>query len=285
LKKIKIVYYSGTGCTETVAKCLEKTLRERGTETDIFRITSGKNCDLADAEILVLLYPIHSFTMPGPVLEWMCGLSEGNGIQAAVITVSGGWEVSPNTASRIRAIKMLKKKGYDVFFEDSIAMLSNAAYTTPEPFATMVFKVLPEKVGATADGILSGAKRELPTLFFDRFSAWAGRSVRHGARLWGKGNKVSSECDGCGICAGTCSSGNITMTDSKPIFGKNCCMCLGCFYACPKGALSPKMAKIIILKDYDIKGFEKKALVTDRIDVSCIKAGYLWQGVKKYLSS
>ena len=301
MKRIKIVYYSGTGCTETVANCLEKTLRERGMETDrelgieadrelgieteVFKITAGKSCGLDDTDTLVLLYPVHFFTMPGPVLEWLSGLSEGNGRRAAVISVSGGGEISPNSASRVRAKNILKAKGCDVFYEDSIIMLSNYAVETPEPFATMVLKVLPEKVNTAADGILSGARKKLPTRFFDRFFAWVGRSFRHFAKLWGRGSRVSSECDGCGICAGICSSGNITMTDSKPDFGKNCCMCLGCFYACPKGALSPKVAKTIIVNNYDLKGLEEKALVSERIDVSGVKAGYLWLGVKKYLSS
>ena len=284
MKKIQIIYYSGTGCTKAVAENLEKAFSGRGCDVETYRITTGTACEFADADSLVLLFPVHAFTMPGPVFEWLRSIGEGGGQQAAVISVSGGGEESPNTASRVRAKKILKKKGYDVFYDDSIIMLSNAAVATPEPFATMLLKVLPEKAGAAADGILSGERKELPVHFFDKFFAWSGRSIRHVAKLWGRGNKVSSECDGCGICVGACSSGNITMAGSKPDFGKNCCMCMGCFYACPQRALSPKMAKAFIVKDYNLKGLGEKALAAEHVDVSGLSVSWIWLGVKKYLS-
>jgi len=60
---------------------------------------------------------------------------------------------------------------------------------------------------------------------------------------------------------------------------------MGCFYACPKKALSPKMAKPFIVRDFDLKGLGEKALTAERVDVSGLSVSWIWLGVKKYLSS
>ena len=48
----------------------------------------------------------------------------------------------------------------------------------------------------------------------------------------------ATKCVSCGICAEVCQMENITMVDGKPVFGKNCASCLGCFHWCPQSAIS-----------------------------------------------
>jgi len=245
------------------------------------------------AGTLVLLFPVHACTAPGPVMEWLreLGGAEGGGAEgggrkgapATVISVSGGGEISPNTASRVSAIKMLEKKGYDVFCEDTLVMPSNIAIATPEPLSILLLQVLPDKARAIADGILSGGRKRKAPFVIDRFLAWAGKAERGSAKKWGRSIKASDECDGCGLCAEQCPTGNITMTDSKPGFSEKCCMCLGCFYACTKKALTPKTAKTMILKGFNLKAIEEKALVSERADAAQIPASLIWLGVKRYL--
>jgi len=283
LDKYRIVYFSGTGCTALAAKCLEETLRERGCETGLERIVAGAGREERPADMLILLFPILVFTAPGPVIEWLEALEKADGMPAAVISISGGGEISPNTASRVSSIKTLKKKGYDVFYEDTLVMPSNIAVATPEPFSILLLQVLPDKVRAIADGLLSGGRKRKAPLVIDRFFAWIGKAEWSSAKKWGRSIRASDECDGCGLCAEQCSTGNITMTDSKPSFSDKCCTCLGCFYACPKGALTPKTAKSMILKGFSLKAIEEKALVAERADAAKIPAGLIWLGVKRYL--
>lgn len=44
-------------------------------------------------------------------------------------------------------------------------------------------------------------------------------------------------CVGCGKCAATCPMKNIEMRDNRPVWGKNCAMCLGCYHVCPHHAV------------------------------------------------
>jgi len=295
LNNFRIVYFSGTGCTALAANCLERTLRELGCEVGLERITAGSSANNSanhsagnsdegsSVDALILLFPIYACTAPGPVMEWLRDLGAAEGMPAAVISVSGGGEISPNTAGRVSVIKALERKGYDVFFEDTIVMPSNIAITTPEPLAVLLLQVLPEKVRTIADGLLAGGRKRKRPLVIDRFLAWAGKAERGAAKKWGRSIKVSDDCDGCRLCAEQCPTGNIAMADLRPGFSDKCCMCLGCFYACPRGALKPKTAKSIILKEFSLKALEEKALVFERADTAQIPAGLIWLGVKKYL--
>lgn len=44
---------------------------------------------------------------------------------AVVVSVSGGGEISPNTACRAATLRQLEKKGYKVFYEKMVVMPSN----------------------------------------------------------------------------------------------------------------------------------------------------------------
>ena len=303
MSKYRIVYFSGTGCTALAANCLGKALRELGCETCLERITAGGSSgvitadtgreaysadtgsDTYSADALVLLFPVYACTVPGPVIKWLENLSRADGMPTAVISVSGGGEISPNTASRVSAVKILERKGFDVLFEDSIVMLSNFIVATPEPLSIMLLQVLPEKVRAIADGLLSGGRKRMPPRVIDRLFARAGKTVGWFAKKWGRSIKVSDGCDGCGLCAEQCPTSNITMEGMgvRPNFGEKCCMCLGCFYTCPKRALMPKTAKSIIVEGFNLKEAEEKASASDRADAAQIPAGLIWLGVKKYL--
>jgi len=283
LSKYQIVYFSGTGCTALVAGRFDKTIEDLGFETCVERITAGSGKDTGSFDKLVLLYPIHAFNAPEPVEEWIQSIDNQEGAKAAVISVSGGGDMIPNTASRVRVIKMLEEKGCDVFYENDVIMLSNISVATPEPMAIKLIQVLPEKVGAIVGDILSGKRRRTTPFIFDRLFSIAGRLERRGAKSFGKAIRVSDECDSCGLCAEQCTSENISMSEGRPIFSDKCNLCLGCFYACPKGALSPGKAKALVLNEFDLKDIEKKAGESERVSADLIKGGPAWNGVKKYL--
>ena len=278
-----IVYFSGTGCTALVAECFVTALKELDTETGVERIHAGGRSDPADIDKLILLYPIHAFNAPAPVEEWIRSIGKQEVTPAAVISVSGGGDMIPNTASRVRVIKMLEEKGFDVFYENDITMLSNISVETPEPMAIKLIQVLPEKVGAIAGDILSGTKRRTAPFVFDRFFSMAGKAERRGAKSFGEAIMVLDICDGCGVCAKQCTSANISLQGEKPVFNDMCNLCLGCIYACPRGALAPGKGKALVLKEFKLKDIEEKALNSERIGANQIKGGPFWHGVKKYL--
>jgi ferredoxin len=91
---------------------------------------------------------------------------------------------------------------------------------------------------------------------------------------------VTDECTGCGLCAENCPAGNISMEGDKPVFGKDCCLCLRCVYACPAGAIKAKLFKSAIIKEgFDIEEIEKKPVD----ETQPLPKSLAWKGLRLYL--
>ncbi|GAB1477246.1 EFR1 family ferrodoxin [Bacillota bacterium] len=287
---IKIVYYSGTGGTAMVAESFRKSLEEKGCSCTVDKITNelaggqlGRHVQHGHS-LLLLLFPVHAFNAPEPVYKWIESLSAVNETEAAVISVSGGGEISPNTACRISSIKRLAAKGYRVVYETMIIMPSNILVATKEPLAAMLLRMLPRKVNLAVHDILTGTYKKGAPIMIDRLLSIAGEMEKPMARFWGRYIKGLPHCDGCGWCAKNCPSHNISIVEGKPKFASKCHMCLKCIYGCPKKALTPGICKSVIIKEgYDLNCLSEKALLNEAADVNELAKGYIWSGVKKYL--
>jgi len=49
--------------------------------------------------------------------------------------------------------------------------------------------------------------------------------------------RVSEKCTGCGTCADVCPTGNIRLSDKRPVFSEKCLSCLACIQNCPVKAI------------------------------------------------
>ena len=50
--------------------------------------------------------------------------------------------------------------------------------------------------------------------------------------------KISSACNGCGLCSRNCPMGNIEIENNRAISGKQCTMCYRCTSLCPEKAIT-----------------------------------------------
>lgn len=48
---------------------------------------------------------------------------------------------------------------------------------------------------------------------------------------------VTDKCIGCGKCVECCPLNNVTLSDGKPVWGKNCTHCMACIAGCPQEAI------------------------------------------------
>ncbi|AKB30223.1 Ferredoxin [Methanosarcina siciliae T4/M] len=285
IRIVKIAYFSGTGSTARVAGALQKELERRGVSVVRFGIRAG-NLPTGDKEnLLVLLFAVHAFNAPGIVYQWIDSLSENNEIvPAAVISVSGGGEITPNTACRVSSIRKLEKKNYRVVYEKMIVMPSNWVVKTDDMLAIRLLEILPSKVERIADDLLAGVVRRTEPNFIDRIFSMFGELEKKGTKFFGERIQVNENCSGCGWCEKKCPANNINMLEGKPVFGKDCFLCLKCIYGCPGKALSAGAFKFIILKEgYDLKEIEKRMEGIRPFPVEDLAKGFLWKGVKKYL--
>ena len=282
-KRINIVYFSGTGGTERAAKCFKSEFDQLGYSVTLLRMKDAfKNYGCGNSNLL-LLYPVYAMNAPKIVHEWVESLDSANGAQAAVVSISGGGEVSPNMACRLSIIKKLEKKGFKVSYENMLIMPTNFAESMEPPLARLLLEALPKKVKAMAFDIDSGTIRRTRPPVFDRLLTSIARLEHIGARSFGKHIKPNNKCTGCGWCAENCPSSNITMQADRPIYGNNCNFCLCCIYGCPFNALEPAMGKFAIVKDgYDLPALEKTQ-VPENADIAALAKGGGWNGVREYL--
>jgi len=258
-KLIRIDYYTGTGGSKLVAEKLSKKLKQNSFKVEVNRIVRDKIIDIQDVLIdyYILVFPVHSFNAPKPIYEWVEHLN-GNNCKTAVISVSGGGNIITNTASRHKAVKLLKKSNFNVIFEEMVRMPNNWMKVPEKKKFTRILSKLPHKIDVISQAIVSEKKQRKFIYWIDYLISMLGEAEKKGTNKFGNGIKVLDTCNGCGLCIKNCCSSNIqlenpTLTDkfNKPKFGNQCDMCLGCIYNCPQKALKPTVLAFQI----DEKGY------------------------------
>jgi len=285
INKVKVAYFSGTGSTALVADTLEKELTKRGLSVTKSEIRTGNLLSDNEEDLLILLFAVHAFNAPRIVSEWIGNLPNVNRpVPTAVISVSGGGEITPNTACRVSSICKLEENNYRVVYEKMVVMPSNWVVKTNDELAIRLLEILPLKVERITDDLQAGIVRRTRPKLLDRIFSWIGEMEKVGAKSFGQKIMVSESCNGCGCCAKKCPANNISMSNNKPKFGRDCFLCLRCIYGCPNKALMAGTLKFIILKDgYDLKALEKRMKDIKPSPIEDLAKGYLWKGVREYL--
>jgi ferredoxin/flavodoxin len=279
VKNALIVYFSGTGGTARAADAVETALEKRGVCVSKQEIRHDNAIANGKEDLLVLLFAVHALNAPEPVYHWLEALTPVQGISAAVLAVSGGGEIFPNKACRISSIKRLKKKGYDVTYEDMLVMPSNMNPAVTDSVAVKLLQVLPQKTQQIADNLLAGVKRRTKPGLLNRVMSVMFEPEKIAAHYFGKGLKATKACTGCGWCAKQCPAGNISMNGDQLVFSNRCVMCFRCAYGCPSHAIEAKRLGFMLIKQgFDIKQYDRQ----DDIPDENIK-GVLWKGVNLYL--
>ncbi len=280
---VKIVFFSGTGCTEYVAKTISNEFLARGHKTISYNLK--KQVDSKDDfDLLVICHVVHACNAPEPVMKWVKSHNEVNNIPVAILSVSGGGEVTPNLACRIPLKKLLKKKKYRVIYEKMIVMPSNWIVETKPVLSLKLLQALPYKLSYVVDDILKGNKHFTYPLLGNRLLTFLGKLEQVGAPFFGRNISVLDACNACGTCVRQCPVDNITMQDSKPVFGDKCVLCLNCIYSCPQKALNPKIMKFVIIKTgFNFKELQEMPDDAENIDIANEAKGFLFLGVKRYL--
>ena len=287
IRNVKIAYFSGTGNTKKVAGCVAEAFRNKGIDTAILEMNMVENHGGMHEDMLVILFPVHAFNAPEPVYEWILKLEQADQVKAVVISVSGGGEVTPNTACRLSCISRLQNRGYEVVYEKMIVMPSNIFVKTGDELALRLLEILPFKVEGIVKEILAGVMHRTKPNRINRCVSLIGEFEKSGTGYFGKRISAGENCDGCGWCEKNCPRTNITFKNNKPVFGGKCMLCLKCIYGCPRNALKPGICKFVVLKNgYNLCGIEKRVKVEGRSKLGTeeLTRGFLWKGVRKYIS-
>ena len=231
------VCFTGTGNTGRVCAALADALRAQGTQARVELLRSDRPTPcIADADRVVIAYPVHGFNAPVPVLHYLKALPAGEGKTVFLLRTSGE-PLALNDAAVLTPARILRKKGYTVAGDLHYVMPYNIIFRHTDGMASRMWRAVCARAEADAARIVKG-KGELPSVgIFSRAAAAVCRIEHPAARLIGRGFKATDDCIGCGLCARNCPQGNIRMENGKPVFGKACVICMACAFGCPKDAV------------------------------------------------
>lgn len=290
INQVEIVYFSGTGGTKRIADAYQKELGLRNKTVTVKNLGAGANAGSAEdrivssADLILLLFPVYAFDAPKPVYHWIESLDDTvAGKKVAVISVSGGGEVWPNTGCRNNCCKRLEEKGLEIVYDNMMCMPANMMAEVSDHLAMRLIRIIPEKVEQSLNDILSGRIKR--THF--RKSAlrnFLTKMENENAGRFAQGLTVSEECNGCGWCAKNCPMDNIAIDGQsrKPLFSDQCTVCMRCIYGCPNHALRSH-SSMVFKKGFDLNAVEKRMEGIELEPVEKCCKGIMFLGVKDYL--
>ena len=286
--EIKIVFFSGTGGVKRIAETLEKEIRNRGIKSILCNIDRSKkskqDCFTDDGvtsvDVIVLLFPVHAFDAPEPVYNWIKH-ADLHKKQVAVISVSAGGEVWPNTGARNNCCKAMEQGGAEIIYEYMMCMPSNWVFPVDDHTSMWLIKAIPDKVNKILDDILSGNVRR--TSYKKGFiRSQITYLEKRSAKNFAEKLMIEGTCTGCGSCAGNCPVENIDMKNRRPVFKDQCVMCFRCVYDCPCHAIKSK--SFMVLKDgYRLSEIEKHMQGVELRPIEKCCRGFMWKAVRNYL--
>lgn len=238
-----IIYFSGNGNSEHVARQLAKNLGER----DVLRldktIFQSQRIEVPDGDTrLVWVFPVYAWGIP-PVVEKFMKVVEITfpGIEQYMVATCG--DDTGNIDRQWRRI--LHRRGMIPRGCWSVTMPNT--YVTMKGFDVDPKELEQKKLSQAEPRIVHIAKQiaageEKTDILRGRFAWLKSGVIRPWFRRFAMSPKpfhVSDACTGCGTCARCCPMHNITLdsTSRKPSWGGDCAFCLGCYNRCPAGAI------------------------------------------------
>lgn len=232
-----IIYFSGTGNSGYIAK---KTAQIIGAEAvDLFERIRNKDYSPIDAngESLTVCAPTYAWRIPHILTDYLKKTPIEN-CRGIYFLMTCGDDIG-NAEKYLRKLCGQIDKEYMgcAYFrmpENYIAM-----FTAPnDGQAERIIAKSEKKITETAEAIARGEK--LPRVAVNTVGRLKSGIVNTAFyALCVKADKfyATEKCVSCGKCEKLCPLANITMTDGKPVWGKDCTHCMACICRCPAEAI------------------------------------------------
>lgn len=232
-----ILFFSATGNTEYIARCLAEALGDPEAVSLNEYTRLEKKLEVRSERPYVILSPVYISTIPEVVQEVLkTAQFSGNRKAYFVMTCAGD-----KSASAYFAAKICRQAG--------LRYMGTAHLTMPQDYL-IYFKV---KEPEENRRIVAAAEKKLPALTEQICREEPFAETRVGKlhvsvirpvsvlfqRYFIDPAKftVSQACVSCGRCAKVCPLGNIRMQEGKPVWGKHCIHCTACINRCPRKAI------------------------------------------------
>lgn len=231
-----ILYFSGTGNSEYVAKKLAGMLEDsllsinqRLREKSLKKVHSDRP--------LIFVCPTYAWRMPRLVEQWIQRVSF-TGNQNAYFVLTCGDSIG-DAGSHANAL--CREKNFQYMGIQKVIMPENylAMFQVPEEPEAIACVMRAEPV---IEEIAELVKNGLPfheekVSVFDKLSSSAVNGLYYALMVKDKKFIVTEDCIGCGKCANVCPLHNINMDEGYPHWNQKCTHCMACITECPRTAI------------------------------------------------
>ena len=231
-----ILYFSGTGNSEYVAKRIGK---EIGDEViNLFeKIRSHDFSEMNSNSAWIVVAPTYAWRIPRILQEWLEKTKlVGNNNIYFVMTCGGSIGNAGKYLEKLCDIKKLNYMGCIGILmpENYIAMFSTPTHERAMEIVRQADRVIDETVLMIKS---NKAFSQHPITFQDKINSGMINVVFYPVFVHAKKFYATDACISCGKCVNVCPLSNIHLESGKPLWGKNCTHCMACICRCPSAAI------------------------------------------------
>ena len=228
-----ILYFSGTGNSRWVAGLLATILGETTMDMAGCLRTGSIPRQCLGAESIGVVFPVHSWMPPLPVLRYLSHLSR---------SVGGAYRYAVCTCGDDAGKAM-------TFLNRRFALDAAWSVAMPNTYVPL-FQLDSDELAAAK---IEAARRQIPGIaqaVAERRRVW---QVHEGSCPWLKsriinplfhrfmvrstGFHTDEGCTSCGACVRQCPMNNIRLVEGRPVWGSECIHCMACLHGCPAGVV------------------------------------------------
>lgn len=233
----KIFYFSGTGNSMRAAQKIATYLGN----TEIISIKSDNdNFNAEDCDVIGFIFPVHHWTLPEPVVNFVKELKMNN--NAYIFCIAMPSFVCGCACEKLEEI--LISKHVRISYGAKVYNVANYCIVYPPvPPAKLVIPKVERKLDKISKDISERKIQKIPRAnwFVRKKIKKTMEKYKDVLNYADMGFKISERCISCGTCVKVCPMKNIEIIDKKPIFKNKCVQCMACVSFCPKKAIEYKL--------------------------------------------
>lgn len=231
-----ILYFSGTGNSEYVAKRLGKEINDE--VVNLFdKIRNKDTSEMTSERSWIVVVPTYAWRIPHIIQDWLEKTNFVGNTDIYFVMTCGG---SIGNAGKYLE-KLCDQKGMNYFGCAEIVMPENYIAMFSSPTEEQAFQIIEQAeyvINNIALYIRKGEKLTQSSISLrDKINSGIINELFYPLFVHAKKFYATDACISCGKCVNVCPLHNIHIKNRKPIWEKNCTHCMACICRCPYEAI------------------------------------------------
>lgn len=232
-----VLYFSATGNTRFLATELAKKLDDECIDL-LDRIKKNDLSEICSERPFIICTPVYVCEMPRFLSKYLRNVKLSGSRKVYFIADSAGYGgITGYLAKKLFRRKKMEFMGYSEVVMPRNYFISHYPPQTNDEIKSRLIRAC-RQLCEIAETVKKSEKLRARYVFmFEKLITIPFNPVWSKYKMSAKEFFADSKCVSCGKCAKVCPLNNISITDSKPIWGNSCTHCMACIGNCPTGAI------------------------------------------------